>query len=60
MKWGKGEKGRDGVSMGWECGEEKRRGRAQGAISQGTMMTGNSESEVAHLGNGERIRDRTK
>lgn len=28
--------------------------------SQGTMKTGNSESEVAHMGNGVRIRDRTK
>ena len=38
-------------------GEEVR--PAQGA-PQGTMMAGNSESEVAHKENGVRIRDRTK
>jgi hypothetical protein len=42
MKWGKGKKGRDGVSTGGEWGEEL---SAQGG--QGTM-SGNSESEVAH------------
>lgn len=42
------------MSMGEERGEEM--GSAQG---EGTMMTGNSESEVAYE-DGVRIRDRTK